>query len=53
MRAATPVPTVSDHRIDVEDQALRLIAFDRPEVRNAFDSAMYRAVDDALGRCPG
>ena len=33
----------------VEDDAgVRLIAFDRPEVRNAFDSAMYRAVTEAL-----
>ena len=27
---------------------MRLIAFDRPEVRNAFDAAMYRAVTAAL-----
>jgi enoyl-CoA hydratase/carnithine racemase len=40
---------VSERRIDVDDDAgVRLIAFDRPEVRNAFDSAMYTAVTDAL-----
>jgi enoyl-CoA hydratase/carnithine racemase len=40
---------VSEHRIDVEDDnGVRVIAFDRPEVRNAFDAAMYRAVTDAL-----
>jgi enoyl-CoA hydratase/carnithine racemase len=37
------------HRIELEffDQVL-LVAFDRPGVRNAFDSAMYRAVAGAL-----
>jgi enoyl-CoA hydratase/carnithine racemase len=41
--------TVSEHRIDIEDDAgVRLIAFDRPEVRNAFDTAMYQAVTGAL-----
>ena len=40
---------MSEHRIDIEDDAgVRLITFDRPEVRNAFDAAMYRAVTDAL-----
>jgi enoyl-CoA hydratase/carnithine racemase len=40
---------VSEHRIDVEDaDGVRLIAFDRPEVRNAFDAAMYGAVTGAL-----
>ncbi len=40
---------MSEHRIDVEDdQGVRLIAFDRPEVRNAFDQAMYAAVTEAL-----
>ena len=35
--------------IEIEDDSgVRLIAFDRPEVRNAFDLAMYRAVTDAL-----
>ncbi len=39
----------NDHRIDIEDaDGVRLIAFDRDGVRNAFDAAMYRAVDDAL-----
>jgi len=38
-----------DHRVELEffDQVL-VIAFDRPQVRNAFDSAMYRAVAGAL-----
>ena len=37
------------HRIVVEDgDGVGLIAFDRPEVRNAFDLAMYRAVAGAL-----
>jgi enoyl-CoA hydratase/carnithine racemase len=40
---------VSEHRIDIEDEdGVRVIVFDRPEVRNAFDGAMYRAVTDAL-----
>ncbi len=40
---------LSTHRIDVEDAGgVRLIAFDRPEVRNAFDAAMYEAVTEAL-----
>ncbi len=40
---------MSVHRIDVEDGAgVRLIAFDRPETRNAFDAAMYEAVLAAL-----
>jgi enoyl-CoA hydratase/carnithine racemase len=40
---------VTSRRIAVEDDTgVRLIAFDRPEVRNAFDSAMYRAVTEAL-----
>jgi len=42
-------PPVSDHRIDIEDaDGVRLIAFDRPEVRNAFDAGMYRDVAAAL-----
>jgi enoyl-CoA hydratase/carnithine racemase len=43
--SASPV-----HRIDVEEAApgVRLIAFDRPDVRNAFDTAMYLAVTEAL-----
>ncbi len=37
------------HRVEVEDiEGVRLIAFDRPEARNAFDAAMYRAVTEAL-----
>ncbi len=38
-----------DHRIELEflDEVL-VVAFDRPEARNAFDSAMYRAVAGAL-----
>jgi enoyl-CoA hydratase/carnithine racemase len=40
---------VSERRIATEDDGgVRLIAFDRPEVRNAFDAAMYRAVTEAL-----
>jgi len=40
---------VSDRRVATEDDGgVRLIAFDRPEVRNAFDVAMYRAVTEAL-----
>jgi enoyl-CoA hydratase/carnithine racemase len=37
-------------RITVEDAApgVRVITFDRPEVRNAFDTAMYLEVTDAL-----
>jgi enoyl-CoA hydratase/carnithine racemase len=42
-------PPEAPHRIDIEDaEGVRLIAFDRPEVRNAFDAAMYRAVHGAL-----
>jgi enoyl-CoA hydratase/carnithine racemase len=39
-----------DHRIQIDDAGpgVRLIAFDRPEVRNAFDTAMYREVTAAL-----
>ena len=38
------------HRIEVEEAApgVRVIAFDRPEVRNAFDTTMYREVTAAL-----
>ena len=37
-------------RIETEDVApgVRLVAFNRPEVRNAFDTAMYLEVTDAL-----
>jgi enoyl-CoA hydratase/carnithine racemase len=42
-------------RIDVEDAApgVRLIAFNRPEVRNAFDTAMYLEVTEALRAADG
>jgi enoyl-CoA hydratase/carnithine racemase len=38
------------HRIQIEDAGpgVRVITFDRPEVRNAFDTAMYREVTAAL-----
>ncbi len=40
---------MSGQRVGVEDDAgVRLIVFDRPEVANAFDAAMYRAVTEAL-----
>jgi enoyl-CoA hydratase/carnithine racemase len=40
---------VSPRRVDVEDdQGVRLVAFDRPEVLNAFDTAMYEATSAAL-----
>jgi enoyl-CoA hydratase/carnithine racemase len=40
---------VSVHRIEVEDAGgVRLITFDRPEARNAFDTPMYLAVNQAL-----
>ncbi len=40
---------MSEHRVDVEDDAgVRLIAFNRPGVRNAFDAGMYGAVTGAL-----
>ena len=37
-------------RVEVEDAApgVRLVAFDRPDVRNAFDTAMYMEVTAAL-----
>jgi enoyl-CoA hydratase/carnithine racemase len=39
----------SEQRVVVEDaEGIRLVAFDRPEVRNAFDAAMYDAVTAAL-----
>ena len=46
----SPAPAAGDdHRIELEflDHVL-VLAFDRPEARNAFDSAMYRAVAGAL-----
>jgi enoyl-CoA hydratase/carnithine racemase len=40
---------MSTGRVDVaDDQGVRLVAFDRPEVLNAFDTAMYQATSDAL-----
>lgn len=40
---------MSHQRVGVEDEAgVRLITFDRPEVANAFDAAMYRGVTEAL-----
>jgi enoyl-CoA hydratase/carnithine racemase len=45
---------MSDRRIDVEDaDGVRLVTFDRPDVRNAFDLAMYRAVAAALVEATG
>ena len=36
-------------RVEIDDDGgVRLIVFDRPEVRNAFDAAMYAAVTEAL-----
>ena len=36
-------------RVEIEDaEGVRLVAFNRPEVRNAFDLAMNRAVTEAL-----
>ena len=45
----TPRGDGADHRIELEflDHVL-VVAFDRPEARNAFDRAMYRAVAGAL-----
>jgi enoyl-CoA hydratase/carnithine racemase len=42
-------------RIEIEEPApgVRLIAFNRPEVRNAFDTAMYLEVTDALVAADG
>ena len=40
---------MTDHRVAVEDaDGVRMIRFDRPEARNAFDHAMYLAVTQAL-----
>ncbi len=40
---------MSEHRVDIDHvDRVRVIAFDRPEVRNAFDGAMYLAVTGAL-----
>lgn len=42
--------TVPKHRLELEDAGpgVRVIAFDRPEVRNAFDTHMYVALNAAL-----
>lgn len=42
-------------RIDIEEAApgVRLVAFNRPEVRNAFDTAMYHEVTAALRTADG
>lgn len=51
----TPPPDADpDHRVQLEfvDHVL-VVAFDRPETRNAFDRAMYRAVAGALSGALG
>src|ERR1019366_4501602 len=50
----TPGRDGADHRIELEflDHVL-VVAFDRPEARNAFDRAMYRAVAGALSGALG
>jgi enoyl-CoA hydratase/carnithine racemase len=41
----------AESRIAVDDQGgVRIVTFDRPEVRNAFDLAMYRAVTGCLNQ---
>ena len=42
-------------RVTLDDPAdgVRLITFDRPEVRNAFDAAMYVEVTEALRAADG
>ncbi len=46
---------MSDHRIEVGEAApgVRVIAFNRPEVRNAFDTTMYQEVTAALRAADG
>jgi enoyl-CoA hydratase/carnithine racemase len=46
---------MSDNRIEVDEAApgVRVIAFNRPEVRNAFDTAMYQEVTAALRAADG
>jgi len=46
---------MSDNRIEVEEAApgVRVIAFNRPAVRNAFDTAMYKEVTAALRAADG
>ena len=43
-------PAGTAHRIEIEEPApgVRVIAFNRPDVRNAFDTAMYQEVTAAL-----
>jgi enoyl-CoA hydratase/carnithine racemase len=43
------------HRIEIEEAApgVRMIAFNRPEVRNAFDTVMYQEVTAALRAADG
>ncbi len=49
-----PSAGADDHRIELEFfEHVLLLAFDRPAVRNAFDSAMYRAVAGALSGALG
>jgi enoyl-CoA hydratase/carnithine racemase len=50
----TPRRDGAEHRIELEflDHVL-VVAFDRPEARNAFDRAMYRAVAGALSGALG
>jgi enoyl-CoA hydratase/carnithine racemase len=51
----TPTPgTGDDHRVELEFIGhVLVIAFDRPDARNAFDAAMYRAVAGALSGALG
>lgn len=46
-REGSGAPT---RRVEIDEAApgVRVIAFNRPDVRNAFDTAMYREVTDAL-----
>jgi enoyl-CoA hydratase/carnithine racemase len=47
--APGPAGGPTPHRIDIEDaDGVRLVAFDRDSARNAFDAAMYLAVNEAL-----
>jgi enoyl-CoA hydratase/carnithine racemase len=48
--AAGGAVNAPEKRIEVEDVApgVRVVAFDRPEVRNAFDTAMYQELTAAL-----
>ena len=46
---------MSDNRIEIEEAApgVRVIAFNRPQVRNAFDTTMYHEVTAALRAADG